>query len=77
MRKEVAAISAVIFGGCHPQVGFYSQGQKVAYLHVGACKTYERAPVSGKRYFTYKRGTKDLPALRKILPAGFKEEACT
>jgi hypothetical protein len=75
-RKDVTAIQAVIFGGCDTQVTLRAVDGKVFRLHVGACKTFEKAPVTGKRYFTYNRGTKDLPALKNLLPAGFNDEAC-
>ncbi len=61
---------------CSADVTFFHGARLLARIHVFPCSSLERAPVEGKRYFTYKEGLNRLPALTQIVGKSGKEKEC-
>jgi len=61
---------------CDVAVNFFKADQRVALVHVFPCAAWERAPVSGKRYFQYPGGLRQLPELQQLVGNLGRREEC-
>jgi len=75
LRAKPTGIWAAKYS-CSTEVTFFQDAKTVASIHVFPCSSIERAPVEGKRYFTYKEGLNRLSALRRIAGKPGKEHEC-
>ena len=62
--------------GCSTIVTFARGEQSLASIHLLECTALERAPVSGKRFFTYRAGLNHLPVLNHWLGRNLNESSC-
>ena len=75
LRAHPMGVSAAKYS-CSTDVTFLQDAKAIASIHVFPCSSLERAPVEGKRYFTYKAGLNRLPALTHIIGKSGKEKEC-
>ena len=65
VRRQPHGIHAAKIG-CSTRVSFYRGENSLTTIDVLPCQAFEKAPVSGKRYFTYKHGANHLPQLSAL-----------
>jgi hypothetical protein len=75
LRESASGIYAAIVT-CSVNVTFYKHDQRISSFDVFSCNALESAPVSGKRYYTYKRGLNYLPALRALVGSAPRSQSC-